>query len=282
MKSEKELQIKEAVREHYAELITKTGDKGLNPCCKSLESDGMNEKSGGSCCGPVSSKEISSQAGYAETIGYDTAELSELPEGAVNNTFGCGAPLSQAEIREGDVVLDLGSGAGLDVLLASRQVGNTGKAIGVDMTPEMIEKAKENALKMGADNVEFRLGELENMPIESNSVDWVISNCVINLSPDKLQVFKEAYRVLKPGGKMIVSDIVADGLSEELRKDLSAWAGCVAGALSENEYLQAINDAGFAETEVLSRALVEEEVLSQVADKFSGKIASIKVKAVKS
>ncbi len=274
MEDSKKSAIKEKVKNHYSGLISNSNKEPASCCSPSSET--------ASCCGPESATVTTLISGWAESIGYDKKDLSDLPEEAVGNTFGCGTPLANTEIKEGDVVLDLGSGAGLDILLASKQVGKTGKAIGLDMTPEMIEKATENTHKMGVDNVEFRLGEMENMPIDDNSVNLVISNCVINLSPDKPQVFKETFRVLKPGGKLVVSDIVADGLSDELKNDLSAWVSCVAGALSEKEYLLAIEDAGFEKVEVLNRAFMNEEIISQTGFKFDGKIASIKVKAIKS
>ncbi|MFQ5676562.1 MAG: arsenite methyltransferase [bacterium] len=281
MKNAKKSDIKEAVKQHYAELISKDRKEMVDCGCGPAAFLASTEEAQRSCCSAVSLDAISSTTGYAEAIGYDKTELSKLPREAVQNTFGCGAPLSYTEIKQGDVVLDLGAGAGLDILLTSKQVGKTGKAIGLDMTPEMIATAKKNAQKMEADNVEFKLGEMENMPIADNSVDWIISNCVINLSPDKLQVFKEAFRVLKSGGKMVVSDIVAEGLSEALRQDLSVWAGCVGGALSENEYLQAIEAAGFKEVERLNRAEIAAEYISHTHENFGARIASIKVKAVK-
>jgi ubiquinone/menaquinone biosynthesis C-methylase UbiE len=169
-------------------------------------------------------------------------------------SLGCGNPLAIAEIQEGEVVLDLGSGGGIDVFLAARQVGPGGKVIGLDMTPEMIKLARNNAKKIGATNVDFRYGEMEDIPLPDASVDAVISNCVINLSPDKDAVFSEVYRVLKPGGRMSVSDIVVDGqLPQAIRQNLASWAGCIAGALDEKDYLGKIRRAGFEEVEVLSR-----------------------------
>jgi ubiquinone/menaquinone biosynthesis C-methylase UbiE len=169
-------------------------------------------------------------------------------------SLGCGNPLAIAEIQEGEVVLDLGSGGGIDVFLAARQVGPGGKVIGLDMTPEMIKLARNNAKKIGATNVDFRYGEMEDIPLPDASVDAVISNCVINLSPDKDAVFTEVYRVLKPGGRMSVSDIVVDGqLPQAIRQNLASWAGCIAGALDEKDYLGKIRRAGFEEVEVLSR-----------------------------
>jgi arsenite methyltransferase len=206
--------------------------------------------------------------------------------------------MSYAEVGPGDVVLDLGSGAGLDVLLASNRVGPTGKVIGLDMTSEMIEKAKENAAKAGAANVEFRLGEMEKMPVEDGSVDWIISNCVINLSPDKENVFREASRVLKPGGKILVSDIVAEGIPEGMKRLL--WASCVGGAVDETTYLRIIREAGFEDVRIVGRLDYDREmirglvdsgclelppevrkVIEEQGEKWDTKISSIKVHARK-
>ncbi|MBP1699559.1 MAG: Methyltransferase type 11 [Deltaproteobacteria bacterium] len=230
-------EIKEEVRKHYGGAIT--GKKGT------------------SCCSPGPQERIIS---LAELAGYGDKERSQVPEEAYNSSFGCGNPLMFTDVKPGDVVLDLGSGAGLDVLLASKKVGPTGKVIGLDMTPEMIEKATENASKAGAENVEFKYGEMEDMPVEDGSVDWIISNCVINLSPDKKKVFQEAFRVLKPGGKIVVSDIVAEGIPEDLRDLL--WASCVGGAVDEATYLTMIRDAGFEDVHILGRLDYDREMIS--------------------
>jgi SAM-dependent methyltransferase len=169
-------------------------------------------------------------------------------------SLGCGNPLAIAELQPGEVVLDLGSGGGIDCFLAARKVGPEGRVIGLDMTPDMIKLARRNAKKIGATNVDFRFGEMEEMPLPDESVDAIISNCVINLSPDKDAVFREAYRVLRPGGRMSVSDIVVDGdLPQIIRNQLDAWAGCIAGALDEAVYLDKIRAAGFEGVEVVSR-----------------------------
>ncbi len=180
----------------------------------------------------------------AKSLGYSEQEIKAVPD--ANLGLGCGNPTALGEIKEGMVVLDLGSGAGFDCFLAAKKVGKTGKVIGVDMTEKMIRKASENAKKYGFSNVEFRLGEIEELPVEDNSVDVIISNCVINLSPDKPKVFNEAYRVLKKGGKMLVSDIVLlKELSEADRKDKKLIAGCVGGALLKDKYLKIVKSAGF-------------------------------------
>src|SRR5688572_23710438 len=210
--------IHEAVREHYAERI-----KNNSSCC------GGND----SCCGPESSL-------------YPSELLATLPDGEATISYGCGDPITLASLEPGQTVLDLGSGAGLDCFFAARKVGETGKVIGVDMTPEMIERARSSAERLNLHNVEFRQGYLEDLPVESNSVDVIISNCVINLSPDKSQVFTEAFRVLKSGGKLAVSDIVTDGaLPETVKQSLSAWAGCVAGAVEADEYVGMMESVGF-------------------------------------
>jgi len=185
-----------------------------------------------------------SASGISKSIGYSDEELKIV--GEANLGLGCGNPLAFGKIKEGDIVLDLGSGAGIDAFLAAKKVGKKGKVIGVDMTEAMVEKAKENAKKQGIKNVEFILGEIENLPLEENSVDTIITNCVINLTPDKTKTFKEAYRVLKPGGKVYLSDIVLlEELTEEQRNDKDLISGCVAGALLKDDYLNKIKSAGF-------------------------------------
>lgn len=185
------------------------------------------------------------------SIGYSEEELREVPEGA-DLGLGCGNPVALASLREGEVVLDLGSGGGLDCFLAARRVGPKGRVIGVDMTPEMVEKARENARKGGYENVEFRLGEIENLPVADSFVDVVISNCVINLSPDKPRVFGEAFRVLRPGGRLMISDLVLlEELPQYIRSSVEAYIGCVAGALLKERYLSAITGAGFTDVKVV-------------------------------
>lgn len=265
------------------------------------EGYGKIARESGSCCGPKSNKgccntNTSAQArDSSKSIGYTDEDMDSVPDGA-NLGLGCGNPLALAAIKEGDTVLDLGSGAGFDCFLAANKVGKTGKAIGVDMTPDMVEKARENAHKGLYNNVEFRLGEIENLPVADNTVDLITSNCVINLSVDKPRVFREAYRVLKPGGRIMVSDIVtAKALPEIVRKSVAAYIGCVAGASLESEYLGAIEAAGFQEVRVTDTsrlapeaasddptimALVDDIGLEQ-AKELAGSILSIKVSAIK-
>jgi len=207
----------------------------------------------GSCCGPAAS--CCGSSGIAgeisKRIGYGDEELRSVPEGA-NLGLGCGNPLAMASLKEGETVLDLGSGAGFDCFLAANIVGKEGKVIGVDMTPDMIDRARDNARKGNYTNVEFRLGEIENIPSADNSVDIVISNCVINLAPDKEKVFKEAFRILKPGGRLMISDIVLlKELPDAIRDSIEAYVGCVAGAIMKDEYLKTVNNAGFKDLQVL-------------------------------
>lgn len=221
--------VRQVVREGYAKVA-----QGEDSCCGPSNA----------CCGGVA-EEISSR------IGYSQEDLEAVPEGA-NLGLGCGNPLAHAGLQEGETVLDLGSGAGFDCFLAANRVGPAGSVIGVDMTPEMIRKARENARKGGFENVSFRQGEIENLPVEDNSVDVVISNCVINLSPDKPRVFAEAFRALKPGGRLMVSDIVLlRELPEAIRESVEAYVGCLSGAVLKDDYLGAVEAAGFGEVRVL-------------------------------
>ena len=221
-------------------------------------------RQGSSCCGPAKSccESTDSAQNISRSIGYTEEELKAVPEGS-NLGLGCGNPIALASLREGEVVLDLGSGAGFDCFLAAKQVGSKGRVIGVDMTAEMLERARENARKGDFGNVEFRLGEIENLPVGDNQVDIVISNCVINLSPNKKRVFEEAFRVLRPGGRLMVSDIVLlKDLSEEIRNSVAAYVGCVAGATTRKDYLEAIRAAGFEEAKVLGEAAFSVELLA--------------------
>ena len=209
-----------------------------------------------SCCSaPVQKGTI------VKLAGYDRDELEALPPEAVVNSFGCGNPLAFSEVTEGQVVLDLGSGAGIDLLIASKKVGPTGRVIGIDMTDEMIAKAQENMATAGVTNVEVRKGIIEEMPVESGSVDWVISNCVINLSPDKPKVFSEIARVLKPGGRMLVSDIVVAELPDWARENQKLYTSCVAGAISEESYIAGLEQAGLEDVEIRDRIVYDEAQL---------------------
>ena len=224
-------EIKKVVREGYAKIA-----KQDSSCCAPVNS----------CCG---STDLAQDIG--KSIGYTGEELKAVPEGA-NLGLGCGNPVALASLRKGETVLDLGSGAGVDCFLAADKVGENGRVIGVDMTPEMIERARENARKGNYGNVEFRLGEIGNLPAADNSVDIVISNCVINLAPDKRRVFTEAFRVLKPGGRLMISDIVLlRELPDFIKNSIEAYIGCLSGAIMRNEYIEAIKAAGFQEVRII-------------------------------
>ena len=240
----KEEEIKKVVRKNYADIARQNSS-----CCGSKVPTSVNPLKAKSCCGgPPSASDMSKKMGYSDE------ELSKLPEGA-NLGLGCGNPVALASLKEGDTYLDLGSGAGIDCFLAADRVGKTGKVIGVDMTPEMIDKARENARKADFENVEFRLGEIEHLPVGDNSVDVITSNCVINLSPEKSAVFKEAYRVLKPGGRLMISDIVLlKELPEAVLNSIEAYVGCVSGALLKDEYLGIVRDTGFEDIEIISES----------------------------
>jgi len=213
----------------------------------------------GDVCGPI--------GGPTEHDLYDGSQEDELPSAAVLASLGCGNPTALIELSEGQVVLDLGSGGGIDVLLSARRVGSTGKAYGLDMTDDMLELARQNQRDAGVDNVEFLKGTIEDIPLPDESVDVIISNCVINLSADKPRVFREAHRVLRPGGRFAVSDIVIRGeIDPEIRSSVEAWLGCVAGALEENEYLQGLNDAGFTDVEVVPTKIYSADDARQFLD----------------
>ena len=239
-----DVQIKEMVRVRYGGIAAKASEAS---CCAPTSS---------SCCGPEATSRDK-----ARRMGYSEAELAAVPEGA-NLGLGCGNPQAIAAMRPGEIVVDLGSGAGFDCFLAARQVGNAGQVIGVDMTHEMLKKARDNAARIGACNVEFRLGELEHLPIADNTADIVIANCVINLVPDKEQVFREAFRVLKPGGRLAVSDVInIASLPPELRSDPALLCGCVAGAAPAERIEAWLSKAGFVDVRVTpnveSREMVE-------------------------
>lgn len=251
----------------------------------------------GCCGGPVQKGVVVKLGGYA------SEDLAALPPEAVVNSFGCGNPVALAGLRPGDVVLDLGSGAGIDLFLAATRVGPTGRAIGIDMTDDMIAKARENIRAGGFTNVEVRKGIIEDLPVESGSVDWVISNCVINLSPEKPKVFAEIARALKPGGQMLVSDIVAQDLPQWIRQDMALYSSCVAGAISEAAYLEGLRAAGLTDVEVRDRLVYDADqiaafvapeveggccgggapgaILTRVAAELAGKVWSAKVYARK-
>ncbi len=221
-------QIRELVRQRYAEIAR---DGGVNPA--------------GGCCGPQ-------PAEVAQRIGYSAEDTAAVPEGA-NLGLGCGAPLAAAALQEGETVLDLGSGAGFDAFLAAQAVGSSGRVIGVDMTDEMLAKARANAERAGMRNVEFRRGYIEALPVDDASIDAVLSNCVINLVPDKAAVYREVARVLRPGGRMVISDVVLnEPLPEVIAADVAALTGCVAGAALRDQYLATIAAAGLTEIEILS------------------------------
>ena len=269
-------EIRKTVRERYAGIARREG-----PCC-GAEADGLEQELAES---------------VSRRIGYSEEEMESVPEGS-NLGLGCGNPTALASMRRGETVLDLGSGAGFDCFLASKEVGPEGRVIGVDMTPEMVEKARENARRGGYGNVEFRLGEIENLPLPDASVDLVISNCVVNLSTDKQRVFEEALRVLRPGGRLLISDLVLERpLPDAVRESVSAYVGCVAGALPKEEYLEALRSAGFREvgiaqesrfpvscfaTDPLVKGLIEEASLPPGAiEALEGTVASIEVRGLK-
>jgi len=274
--SEKEA-IRKSVREGYAQIALQGSS-----CCGS----------GVSCCG---GSDLATEIG--RKIGYGDEELAAVPEGA-NLGLGCGNPLALAALQGGETVVDLGSGAGFDCFLASRLVGAAGRVIGVDMTPAMLDKARENARKGGFANVEFRLGEIEHLPVADNTADLIISNCVVNLSPDKEQVFRDAYRILKPGGRLMISDIVLlKKLPEIIRNSIEAYIGCVAGAALKDHYLGALTAAGFQDITIMEEAtfpldlIISDPTLKAVADnlqldpeaaeKLARTIVSMKVSARK-
>ena len=264
--------IKLAVREKYGEAALRVKSGGSS-CCGSSPGNG--------CADPITSNL------------YDGAQIGQLPEEAMLASLGCGNPTALAKLSAGEVVLDLGSGGGIDVLLSAKRVGPTGKAYGLDMTDEMLALANENKRRAGMENVEFLKGEIESIPLPDNSVDVIISNCVINLSADKDQVLREAFRVLKPGGRLAVSDVVTRGeMLPEIRRSVLAWVGCIAGALEENEYRTKLKAAGFGNIELeptrIYRAKDARETfqgqgldLEAIAPQIDGKFMSAFVRAVK-
>ena len=222
------------VKEGYAKTA-----RQASPCCPSANS---------CCTTPVSAENIS------KNIGYSDSEIQSVPEGS-NLGLGCGNPIALASLQEGETVLDLGAGAGFDCFLAAQRVGKTGRVIGIDMTPEMVKKAQTNAEKSQYENVEFKLGDIENLPLESETVDVIISNCVINLSPDKEAVFNEAHRVLKPGGRLMISDIVLlNELPDFIKNNAQAYIGCVSGAILKENYIDLIKKSGFKHVRIMNEA----------------------------
>ena len=259
---------------------------------------GIAQKGNSGCsCGPSCCSSTDLAKAVSRQMGYSEEDLQAVPEGA-NLGLGCGNPTALASLKEGETVLDLGSGAGFDCFLAAQKVGKNGKVIGVDMTPEMIEKARENKQKGNYNNVEFRLGEIENLPVADNSVDIIISNCVINLSPEKGSVFQEAFRVLKPGGRIMVSDIVLlEAIPNAIRDSIEMYVSCIAGASLKADYLETIKAAGFQNVSVVGevpfsveyiisdpavQAIVKNlEITPGMAKEVSRSIVSVKVSAVK-
>lgn len=252
---DKPADIRTTVRQHYGEAAASFQPKTSSSCCGSNEAEDMT----------------------ASKL-YPVSELEALPEDVTGLSMGCGDPITLASLKPGQTVLDLGSGGGIDCFMAAKKVGAAGHVIGVDMTAEMLEKARLNQAKLGFKNVEFRLGEIEHLPVADNTVDVIISNCVVNLSPDKPQVFREAFRVLKSGGKLALSDIVTNGpLPQEVKDSLSAWAGCVAGALDVKDYVADLEAAGFTNIELtpvyFDQETVDEyvKVIQPEASSTSGK-----------
>ena len=268
--------VKEIVKEKYGQAALRARSGSASSCCGSSAATASD-----ACCDPITSNL------------YDARQEGEVPALALNASLGCGNPTALAELKAGETVLDLGSGGGIDVLLSARRVGPTGKAYGLDMTDEMLSVAEENKRKSGLHNVEFLRGEIENIPLPDNSVDVVISNCVINLSGDKDRVLKEAFRVLKPGGRFAVSDVVTRGeVPAAIRKSMELWTGCVAGALSDADYTAKLSNAGFEgigieETRVYkvddARAFLAAEGLDTdaLAKEVEGKFISAFVRATK-
>jgi arsenite methyltransferase len=266
--------IKEVVKEKYGQAALRVASGGSS-CC------GSSPATGSGCCDPITSNL------------YDASQAGQIPEEALLASLGCGNPTALAKLNPGEVVLDLGSGGGIDVLLSAKRVGPTGKAYGLDMTDEMLRLANENKRKAGVDNVEFLKGEIEQIPLPDNSVDVIISNCVINLSADKDRVLREAFRVLKPGGRFAVSDVVTRGeMLPEIRKNVLLWVGCVAGALEEAEYRNKLTSAGFEQIDLeptrVYRIEDAREFLSgqnidvdAIAPQVDGKFMSAFVRAVK-
>ncbi len=256
--------IKEKVKERYGALANRYTKPGEAAPIEIYDSQ---PQVAAGCCGPTdccSPTGATQETTLAETL-YHKADVADLPDSVTGISLGCGNPTAIASLKAGETALDLGSGGGIDCFLAAKAVGPSGYVIGVDMTDNMLALANENKAKMGLTNVEFRKGEIEDLPVRSNSVDVIISNCVINLSPDKDAVFREAFRVLKPGARLSVSDMVTEGhFPAQLRANVNAWAGCITGALDQEVYLQKMRQAGFVDIEVESRASYGLEALDSL------------------
>lgn len=268
-------QVHEAVRERYGRLAVEAGDAG---CCGS----------GSDCCGSpsadVSLTDVTLAGTTLDSFYSDLyqADTSWLPQEVTGLSLGCGDPITAAGLQPGQTVLDLGSGGGIDAFMAARRVGPAGHVIGVDMTPEMLEKAERNKIKVGLDNVEFRHGYIEALPVEDNTVDVILSNCVINLSPDKAAVFREAYRVLRPGGRLAVSDMMTRGhFTPDDRANLSAWADCITGAEDVALYAAAMRSAGFADISIVDKTEPAVELAALPAESGPAQLFSARVTAEK-
>jgi len=271
IKLEENFDIRTVVRERYGAIAEKTKAGEQASCCSPSQSES-------SCCGP---EDDADQLSMVSKL-YEDPDVADLPAEVTDISLGCGDPITLAALQPGQTVLDLGSGGGIDCFLAAKKVGSEGKVIGVDMTASMIERARANKTKLGAENVEFRLGEIEHLPVADHTVDVIISNCVINLSPDKPRVFQEAFRALKPGGKLAVSDIVTDGpLPDVIKANLSAWAGCVAGALDVKDYIAAIEAAGFTNVELKPKywdQVIIDAAIDQLDPEVAAKVEEAKAK----
>ena len=265
-----EQQIKEKIKERYGKIAL-TGTETF--CAPTIDFKSSAPGSSNSCCLPTDS---------ATVIGYDSKELESIPKASVLGV-GCGAPLHHADAKKGEIVVDLGSGAGIDVFLSANKVGESGKVIGIDLTDEMLEKARRNAKENGYTNVEFRKGDIEKrIPVDDNSVDLVVSNCVINLTTNKVDTFKEVHRILKQGqGRMVISDLVTDKEVHGDSVDSEKWCNCIDGALTKENYLESIRKAGFQNPEILEEKLYTQEESDNKVDGDKRKISSIVVKAVK-
>jgi ubiquinone/menaquinone biosynthesis C-methylase UbiE len=272
MSSKEHDEIKQSVRQFYGNIAKTNSDSSntsqASSCCGPVQIMEKQEKKATACC----AKPGASDDNLYELKGYKTEELDSFSDiDSLKMGLGCGNPTAIASLKSGEIVVDLGSGGGFDCFLAAKQVGEKGKVIGVDMTPDMLSKARANAKKLGAANVEFRLGEIEHLPIADNTADIIISNCVINLAPDKLSVYKEAFRVLKPGGRLAIADTMAkDVLPEEVKNDLKLWSCCIGGAITADETEKKLKEAGFLEITITANKDYQDTI-----DKWSSKSAQI-------